>query len=115
MANEGIKLGKYEKTADTTHDEDLEKFQSFLYCNLKSHPSYNDTRPISNQLARFFATAKTHKFDNCSLINGNNLKLGPIIARSNLFTYSTAKMVSDYLQPFAQKKYVIKDTLFIVL
>ena len=114
MANESIQQGKYEMTTDTTH-EDLEKFQSFLYRNFKSHPSYNDTRPVSNQLARFFATAKTHKFDDCSLINRNNLKLRPIIDRSNLFTYSTVKMVSDYLQPFAQKKYVIKDTLFIVL
>ena len=61
-------------TTDTTH-EDLEKFQSFLYRNLKSHPRYKDMKPVSNQPAQFFAIAKTHKFDDYSLINANNLKL----------------------------------------
>ena len=62
MINKGIQQGKYEITTDTTH-EDLGKFQSFLYRNFKSHPRYNDMRPVSNQPARFFATAKAHKFD----------------------------------------------------
>ena len=57
MINEGIRQGKYEMTTDTTHRY-LEKFQSFLYRNFKSHPSYNDMRPVSNQPPRFFATAK---------------------------------------------------------
>ena len=30
-------FGKYEMTTDTTH-KDIEKFQSFLYRNFKSHP-----------------------------------------------------------------------------
>ena len=68
-------------------------------------------RPVSNQAARFFATAKTHKFDDYSLINANNLKLRPINDQSNTFTYNAAKTVSDYLQTLAQNKYVIKDTL----
>ena len=110
MINEGIRQGKYEMTKDAT-DKDLEKFPSFLYCNFKSHPSYNDMRPVSNQPARFFTTAKTHKFDDCSSINANNLKLRPIIDQSNTFTYNAAKIVSDYLQPLAQNEYVIKDTL----
>ena len=110
MINEGIRQGKYEITTDTTH-QDLEKFQSFLYRNFKSHPSYNDMRPVSNQPARFFTTAKTHKFDDYSSINVNNLKLRPIIDQSNIFTYNAAKIVSDYLQPLAQNEYVIKDTL----
>ena len=110
MINEGIRQGKYEMTTDTTH-KDLEKFQSFLYRNFKSHPSYNDMRPVSNQPARFFATAKTHKFDDYSSINVKKLKLRPIIDQSNTFTYNAAKIVSDYLQPLAQNEYVIKDTL----
>ena len=61
MISEGIQQGKYEMTMDTTH-EDLEKFQSFLYRSFKSHPRCNDMRPVSNQPAQFFATAKTHKF-----------------------------------------------------
>ena len=36
VINEGIQKGKYEMTTDITH-QDLEKFQSFLYCNFKSH------------------------------------------------------------------------------
>ena len=66
MINEGIPQGKCRMTMDTTH-KDLEKFQSFLYRNFKSHPSYNNMRPVSNQPARFFRTAKTHKFDDYSL------------------------------------------------
>ena len=47
MIKEGIQQGEYEMTMNTT-DEDLEKFQSFLYCNFKSHPRYIDMRPVSN-------------------------------------------------------------------
>ena len=81
MVNEGMQQGKYEMTTDTTQ-ENLEKFQSFLYRNFKSHPRYNDMRPVSNQPERFFATAKTHRFDDYSLINENNLKLSPITDQS---------------------------------
>ena len=59
-------------------------------------------RPVSNQPARFCATAKTHKFDDYSSINVKNLKLRPIIDQSNTFPYDAAKIVSDYLQPLAQ-------------
>ena len=47
MIKEGIQQGEYEMTMNTT-DEDLEKFQSFLYCNFKSHPRYIDMRPVSD-------------------------------------------------------------------
>ena len=113
MINKGIRQGKYEMTMDTTH-EDLEKFESFLYHNFKSHPRCNDMRPVRNQPARFFATAKTHKFDGCCLINANNLKLRTIIDQSNILTYNAAKIASDYLQPLAQNEYAIKDTLLFV-
>ena len=49
MINEAIRQGKYEMATDTTH-EDLEKFQSFLYCNFKSHARYNDKRPALTSL-----------------------------------------------------------------
>ena len=78
--------------------EDLEKFQHFLYRNFKNHPKYSDVRQVSNQQARFFATAKTHKFDDHSLINLDDLKFRPIIDQSNTYTYNAAKIVSDYLQ-----------------
>ena len=63
-----------------------------------------------HQPARFFATAKTHKFDDRSLINLDDLKFRPIIDQSDTYTYNTAKIVSDYLQPLAHNDYVIKDT-----
>ena len=110
MMNEGIQQGKYEMTTDITH-EDLEKFQGFLYRNFKSHSRYRNLRPVSNQPARFFATVKTHKFNDYSLINAKNLELRPIIDQSNSFTYNAAKIVSDYFQPLAQNEYVITDTL----
>ena len=45
-------------------------------------------RPVSNQPARFFATAKTHKFDDHSLINLDDLKFRPIIDQSNTYSYN---------------------------
>ena len=93
--------------------EDLEKFQHFLYRNFKNHPKYSDMRPVSNQLARFFAIAKTHKFDNHSLINLDDLKFRPIIDQSITYGYNAAKIVSDYLQPLAHNACVIKDTFTI--
>ena len=61
-----------------------------------------------------FATAKTHKFDDYSSINANNLRLRPITDQSNTFTYNAAKIVSDYLQPLAQNEYVIKDEEYVL-
>ena len=97
MINEGIQQSKYKWANDKTH-EDLEKFQHFLYRNFKDHLKYSDVRQVTNQQARFFATAKTHKFDDHSLINLDDLKFRPIIDQSNTYTYNAAKIVSDYLQ-----------------
>ena len=97
MINEGIQQSKYEWANDKNH-KDLEKFQHFLYRNFKNHPKYSDVRQVSNQQARFLATAKTHKFDDHSLINLDDLKFRPIIDQSNTYTYNAAKIVSDYLQ-----------------
>ena len=101
MINEGIQQGKYEITTDTIH-KDLEKFQSFLYHNFKSHKrqvykKYNNMRPVPSQSAPFFATAKTNIFDDYSLINANNLKLRSIIDESNTFTYDAAKISAKFL------------------
>ena len=63
MINEGILKGTYVETNDNTL-KDLKSFQSFLYRHFRDHPKYKDMRPASNQPARLFATAKTHKFDN---------------------------------------------------
>ena len=51
--------------------------------------------PVSNQLAWFFVTAKTHKFKSLEEINVDQLKLHPIIN----------------LKPLAKNEYTISDTL----
>ena len=53
--------------------KDLASFQNFLYRHLKCHPDYDKMRPSSNQPARYFVIAKTHKFDNFKDINIENL------------------------------------------
>ena len=42
-------------------------------------------RPVSNQPARFLATAKTHKFDTTEDINVKDLKLRPIIDQTRTY------------------------------
>ena len=77
MINEGIAEGKYIEIVDNTH-KDLKRFQDFLYRNLYKHEQYENMRPKSNQLGRFFATATTHKFYSINDITLNQLKLCPI-------------------------------------
>ena len=40
---------------------DLKLFQDFLRRNFKSYKKYDKMRPVTNQPANLFATAKTHK------------------------------------------------------
>ena len=68
-------------------------------------------RPVSNQPGRFFATAKTHKFDSYNDITIDNLKLRPIIDQTGTHTHPAAKIISNYLQPLAKNDYVIDNTL----
>ena len=78
MIDAVISKGKYIKTVDSNH-KDLKHFQDFLYRHFYKTKYYDDTRPISNQPARFFATAKTQKFDTIQDTNVKDLKLRPII------------------------------------
>ena len=68
MINEGITEGKYIETVDNAH-KNLRCFQDLLYRNLYKYEQYKNMRPKSNQPGRFFATAKTHKFDSANYIN----------------------------------------------
>ena len=73
MISEG-KYVKYVETVDSTH-KDLKHFQDFL-CRHFYKTKYDDgTRPVSNQLARFSATARTHKFDTIGDINAKDFNL----------------------------------------
>ena len=67
-------------------------------------------RPSSNQPARFFATAKTHKFENFDDINTDELKLRPIIDQTGSCYYQAARVIANFLKPIAENEYVIKHT-----
>ena len=106
IINEGIERGKYEKTDDNILKE-LESFQSFLYRHFKDG-TY--CKQMSHQPARFFASAKTHKFGNLSDINLTNLKLLPIFDQTGTCYYKTGKVISNYLKPLTKNKFVINNT-----
>ena len=57
MFDEGIASGKYVETSDTTHT-DLNHFQDLLYRYFKDKKCYDEMRPLSNQPAWFYITAK---------------------------------------------------------
>ena len=92
MIDEGIRDGKCVETTDNTH-KDVASFQTFLYNNFKSNEKYHSMRPSSNQPGRFFATAKTHKFNNIEDITVDNLKLRPVIDQTNTHTQGAAKIM----------------------
>lgn len=98
MIDDGIKRGVYSPTTDATL-KDLEKFKSFLYRNFKNHNKYDKMLPQANQPARMYGTAKTHKFISQDKITLQDLKFRPIIAQTGTYTYNTAQVISEYLQP----------------
>ena len=54
-------------------------------------------RPVSNQQARFFFTAKTHKFKSLEEINVDKLKLRPISDQTGTYIYNASKVIAKYL------------------
>ena len=64
--------------------KELESVQSFLYRHFKDTPYYKQMLPSLNQPARFFDSAKTHKFDNLSDINVTNLKLDQLLTNEDM-------------------------------
>ena len=71
----GIKNGTYAETDDTTM-QDLKRFQDFLCRNFKKYEHYNEMYPESNELAKMYCTAKTHKFGSAD-IKPTKLKFHP--------------------------------------
>ena len=70
MINEGIESGTDIECEDTAL-KDLKLFQDFLHQNFKDHEKYNKLRLVIDQLAKLFATVKTHKFDNLEDISSH--------------------------------------------
>ena len=55
-------IDTYVETTDNTLKE-LLPFKEFLYSNFHNYECYKDMKPDSNQPARLYGTAKTHKFE----------------------------------------------------
>ena len=67
-------------------------------------------QPDSNQPARLYGTAKTHKFETVEDITLANMRFWPIIDQIGTFTYNAAKVISDYLRSLCKNEYSINDT-----
>ena len=100
--SEGISKDKYVQTVNNTH-KDLKHFQDFLYRHFYETKYYDGMRPVSNQPARFFATAKTHKFDTIEDINVKDLNLRPITDQTGTYIYDALKVVAQFLKTTCQE------------
>ena len=105
----GIMKGTHVETNDNTLKE-LLLFQDFLYRNFRNYERYEDMQPDSNQPARLYGTAKTHKFESLENIIVVNLKFRPIIDQTRTFMYNLAKVISDYVTTLCKNGYSINDT-----
>ena len=72
---------------------------------------YYEIRPVSNQPAQFFVTAKTHKFKSLEEINVDQLKLRSIIDETGTYIYNASKVMAKYLKSLAKNQFTISDTL----
>ena len=66
--------------------------------------------PRSNQPAKLYRTAKTHKFNNIQEINKENLKFRPIIDLTETYSYNAAQVILQYLKPLCKNEFTINDT-----
>ena len=108
MIEEGVKKCTYKKTEDTTL-QDLNKFQDFLYRNFYTYEHYKSMYPHSNQPAKLYGTAKSHKFNNIQEINKEKLKFGPIIDQTGTYSYNAAQVISQYLKPLSKNEFTIHN------
>ena len=104
MVKEGIDKGTYILTQDSTI-KGLNNFKQFLKRNFKGYDKLDDMLPTSNQPARIYASAKTHKFSSVDNVNINDLNFRPIIDQTGTMTNNAAKVISDYLKPLCENKY----------
>ena len=97
-----------------TH-QDLQHFQNFLYRHFYKTEYYDKLRPISNQPVLFFATGKTHKFNQTEDINIQDLKLRIIIDQTGTYIYNASKVIANYLKPLAKNDFtLVKRCLFLI-
>ena len=63
------------------------KIQGSPYRKFKDYENYDDMRPVRNQSAKLYGTAKTHKIKNLEDIIQLHHKCCPIIDQMRTFTY----------------------------
>ena len=106
-----LKYRRYEnRRNDQWRNTAIESFQSFLYRHFKNSPHYRQMLPSSHQPARFFATAKTNKFENINDITVDNLWLRLIIDQTGTCYYKTGKTITEYLKSLKKNEFVITNT-----
>ena len=66
--------------------------------------------PSSQQLVRFFAIAKTRKFEKMNDVNIDYLKLCLIIDQTGRCYYRTGRVIAEYLNPLTKNEFVIANT-----
>ena len=96
MIDEAIE--KYANSSDNTL-KDLKHFQDFFYRHFKKYKHYDRMCASSNTPAKFYGTAKTHKFENISNVTVDSLKFRPTIAQTGTCMYNVAQVISEYLKP----------------
>ena len=101
MIDDGIMKGTYVETTDNTLKE-LSRFQDFVYRNFHDYERCKCMQPDSNQPARLYGTAKTHKFESLEGITAANLKFRPIIDQTGTFTHNAVNVISDYSRPLCK-------------
>ena len=110
MISEGISKGKSVETVDSTH-KGLKHSQDFLQRHFYKTKYFDGMPTVSNQPARFLATAKQLKFDTIEDINVKDLKLRTIIDQTGTYIYDASKVVVQFLKPLARNEFTISDTL----
>ena len=73
MIEEGINKDTYERTDDAT-SQDLKRFQDSLYRNFYNYENYRKMHSHSNQPAKLYGTAKTHKLKYIKEITKEHIK-----------------------------------------
>ena len=70
----------------------MKKFQD-LFLDFYAYEHYKSVYPHSNQPAKLYGTAKTHKFNSNQEINKEKLKFRPIIDRTGAYSYNGAQVI----------------------
>ena len=94
MIDDYISQGKYVETGDNKH-QDLKLFQNLLHRHFLKTEYYDKMRPIFNQPVRFFATAKTRKFNKIEDINIKDLKVRPKVDQTGTYLYNASKVITN--------------------